>query len=380
MRANTARRTPNMPQHPHNDRTQQRLLPWIALIGFLGVALYALLPADFWLPEYKSAHHTVTPPQAITADDFEDNDWEDEIAQQPPKLPPVTAPPKEIPGPPLSAKPSAQTADGGQFKKHYQTYRLPGDYWHNLQKSGLNPTLLAQLEPLQTRLENPALTHLELLYSDYYKDGKTDPKNSKIIAVRLNTARGSDSWYARHEHQNTWYYDADGNAPEAAMDRIPLASYDHISSPFDPVRLHPITRIIRPHEGTDFKAAYGAPVRATGDGVVRFAGWQGGYGRVIIIDHVNGYQTRYAHLSDINVETGAAVKRGQTIGNLGNSGRSTGSHLHYEVRIDDIPHDPMTVDLPSARPLAANYKDAWQYRCGQYEKEMNALAKNKTPR
>ena len=140
-----------MPQHPHNDRTQQRLLPWIALIGFLGVALYALLPADFWLPEYKSAHHTVTPPQAITADDFEDNDWEDEIAQQPPKLPPVTAPPKEIPGPPLSAKPSAQTADGGQFKKHYQTYRLPGDYWHNLQKSGLNPTLLAQLEPLQTR-------------------------------------------------------------------------------------------------------------------------------------------------------------------------------------------------------------------------------------
>ena len=164
------------------------------------------------------------------------------------------------------------------------------------------------------------------------------------------------------------------------MDRIPLASYDHISSPFDPVRLHPITRIIRPHEGTDFKAAYGAPVRATGDGTVRFAGWQGGYGRVIIIDHDNGYQTRYAHLSDINVETGAAVKRGQTIGNLGNSGRSTGSHLHYEVRIDDVPYDPMTVDLPSTRPLAANYKDAWRYRCDQFDKEMNALAKNKPTR
>ena len=114
--------------------------------------------------------------------------------------------------------------------------------------------------------------------------------------------------------------------------------------------------------------------------MVRFAGWQGGYGRVIIIDHANGYQTRYAHLSDINVETGAAVKRGQTIGNLGNSGRSTGSHLHYEVRIDDVPYDPMTVDLPSTRPLAANYKDTWRYRCDQYEKEMNALAKNKTPR
>ena len=150
MRANTARRNPN-----HATTPAQRPHPTTPLA----------VDSPHWLPRrrpvrhlargllaarYKSAHHTVTPPQAITADDFEDNDWEDEIAQQPPKLPPVTAPPKEIPGPPLSAKPSAQTADGGQFKKHYQTYRLPGDYWHNLQKSGLNPTLLAQLEPLQT--------------------------------------------------------------------------------------------------------------------------------------------------------------------------------------------------------------------------------------
>jgi len=103
-----------MPQHPHNDRTQQRLLPWIALIGFLGVALYALLPADFWLPEYKSAHHTVTPPQAITADDFEDNDWEDEIAQQPPKLPPVTA---------------LETA----FRAAFQTYQDADHRWQQQQ-------------------------------------------------------------------------------------------------------------------------------------------------------------------------------------------------------------------------------------------------------
>jgi len=279
-----------MPQHPHNDRTQQRLLPWIALIGFLGVALYALLPADFWLPEYKSAHHTVTPPQAITADDFEDNDWEDEIAQQPPKLPPVTAPPKEIPGPPLSAKPSAQTADGGQFKKHYQTYRLPGDYWHNLQKSGLNPTLLAQLEPLQHRLEDGALTHIDLYYADYEKDGKIDPKNSKIIALRLNTQSGSNTWYARHENKNTWYYDHDGNAPEAMMDRIPLASYDHITSPFDPMRVHPITRIIRPHEGTDFKAAYGSAVHATGDGIVR-APANGSVATIFPTRHAIGLET-----------------------------------------------------------------------------------------
>lgn len=364
-----------MPPELHNDRTQRRLLPWIALIGFLGVALYALLPADFWLPEYKSAHHTVTPPEALTTDDFEDDDYEDEPAAPPPTQPPAP-PPKEIPGPPTSAKPPAKTADNGRFIKHYQTWRLSGDYWYHLQKSGFNPTLVAQLEPLQHRLEDGALTHIDLYYADYEKDGKIDPKNSKIIALRLNTRSGSNTWYARHENKNTWYYDHDGNAPEAMMDRIPLTSYDHITSPFDPMRVHPITRIIRPHEGTDFKAAYGSAVHATGDGIVRFSGWQGGYGRVVIIDHPNGYQTRYAHLSAAQVETGDSVKRGQTIGNLGNSGRSTGSHLHYEVRIDDIPHDPMTVSLPSTRPLAANNKDAWRYRCDQFDQEMNRLAGN----
>mgnify|MGYP000852881422 FL=1 len=364
-----------MPPELHNDRTQRRLLPWIALIGFLGVALYALLPADFWLPEYKSAHHTVTPREALTADDFEDDDYEDEPAPPPSPQPPAPSP-KEIPGPPTSAKPPAKTADNGRFIKHYQTWRLSGDYWYHLQKSGFNPTLVAQLEPLQHRLEDGALTHIDLYYADYEKDGKIDPKNSKIIALRLNTRSGSNTWYARHENKNTWYYDHDGNAPEAMMDRIPLASYDHITSPFDPMRVHPITRIIRPHEGTDFKAAYGSAVHATGDGIVRFSGWQGGYGRVVIIDHPNGYQTRYAHLSAAQVETGDSVKRGQTIGNLGNSGRSTGSHLHYEVRIDDIPHDPMTVSLPSTRPLAANNKDAWRYRCDQFDQEMNRLAGN----
>ncbi len=364
-----------MPPELHNDRTQRRLLPWIALIGFLGVALYALLPADFWLPEYKSAHHTVTPPEALTADDFADDDYEDEPAAPPPPQPSAPSP-KEIPGPPTSAKPPAKAADNGRFIKHYQTWRLSGDYWYHLQKSGFNPTLVAQLEPLQHRLEDGALTHIDLYYADYEKDGKIDPKNSKIIALRLNTRSGSNTWYARHENKNTWYYDHDGNAPEAMMDRIPLASYDHITSPFDPMRVHPITRIIRPHEGTDFKAAYGSAVHATGDGIVRFSGWQGGYGRVVIIDHPNGYQTRYAHLSAAQVETGDSVKRGQTIGNLGNSGRSTGSHLHYEVRIDDIPHDPMTVSLPSTRPLAANNKDAWRYRCDQFDQEMNRLAGN----
>ena len=496
-----------MPQHPHNDRTLQRLLPWLALIGFLGVALYALLPLDFWLPEYKSAHHTVTAGEALPNDTLpEDDDSGDIIdddlppapppggekpetpshetaAQTPssettpqtppsetkpaippsgttPQTPPSGTTPQTPPGgttpqappsgttpqtPPGGTTPQAppggttpqtppggttpqippggttpqtppsgttpqtpssetkpaippgsttpQTPPGGEkpqasagsdektieskgdFHKHYRSFRAVGNQWQHIAKSDLNPVLIKQLEPLQHKIEDEAISTVEILYSTYTKDGKTNPENSKIIAARLREGRYTYTYYARFEGKNIWYYDREGNAPEVAMDRIPLDHYDHISSPFDPARVHPITHIIRPHEGTDFKAAHGSPVRATGDGIVNYAGWRGGYGRVVIIDHVNGYQTRYAHLSDLDVETGQEVARGQTVGRLGNSGMSTGSHLHYEVRINDIPYDPMTVQLPENKPLPESYKDAWRYRCTQYEREMTEIAK-----
>lgn len=97
----------------------------------------------------------------------------------------------------------------------------------------------------------------------------------------------------------------------------------------------------RMHEGTDFAGGYGTPVYATADGVVTHAGWQGGYGRLITIQHAFGLETRYAHLSDIRVNVGDRVSRGDRIGDMGNSGRSTGTHLHYEVRVGSQPINPM---------------------------------------
>lgn len=98
----------------------------------------------------------------------------------------------------------------------------------------------------------------------------------------------------------------------------------------------------RMHEGTDMAGDYGTPVYATGDGVVSFAGWDSGYGRLIKIKHDFGIETRYAHLSAFNVEAGQKVSRGDRIGDTGNSGRSTGTHLHYEVRIGGTAVNPMT--------------------------------------
>jgi murein DD-endopeptidase MepM/ murein hydrolase activator NlpD len=94
------------------------------------------------------------------------------------------------------------------------------------------------------------------------------------------------------------------------------------------------------HTGLDFRAAMGDPVRATADGKVASAGWAGGYGRMVEIDHGNGLSTRYGHLSEISVKVGDSVKIGQVIGAVGSTGRSTGPHLHYETRIDGEAVDP----------------------------------------
>ncbi len=97
----------------------------------------------------------------------------------------------------------------------------------------------------------------------------------------------------------------------------------------------------RMHYGTDFAAAHGTPIYSTADGVVTHAGWTSGYGRLIKIKHEFGYETRYGHLSKIRVQVGQRVSRGERIGDMGNTGRSTGTHLHYEVRVNGDAKNPM---------------------------------------
>lgn len=129
-------------------------------------------------------------------------------------------------------------------------------------------------------------------------------------------------------------------AAEKAPFAVPVKSAFRFTSGFG-IRRDPKTGGRRMHAGVDFAGPTGTPLYATADGVVIHSGWSSGYGRLVKIQHEFGIETRYAHLSKINVTVGQRVSRGDRIGDMGASGRVTGVHLHYEVRVGGKPVNPM---------------------------------------
>src|SRR5262249_19705907 len=121
--------------------------------------------------------------------------------------------------------------------------------------------------------------------------------------------------------------------------RKPLSGEIEMTSGFG-VRMDPFFRSLAMHTGVDMRANSGEPVHATAAGKVTSAGWSGGYGRMVEVDHGNGLSTRYGHLSAIEVSEGQMVRVGQVVGRVGSTGRSTGPHLHYETRVDGDAVDP----------------------------------------
>ena len=149
------------------------------------------------------------------------------------------------------------------------------------------------------------------------------------------------------------FYDAEGNISRRTFMRVPL-DVQSVTSEFSPMRRHPVTGVLRPHLGTDFRAPWGAVVRAAADGTVEFAGVGTCYGNYIRIAHGPGILTLYAHLSSIDphVKKGTKVKYGEVIGRVGQTGLATGPHLHYELMIDGVQITPRTADLPATENLS----------------------------
>jgi murein DD-endopeptidase MepM/ murein hydrolase activator NlpD len=122
--------------------------------------------------------------------------------------------------------------------------------------------------------------------------------------------------------------------------RKPVTGEIDLSSPFG-VRVDPFLHVPAMHTGLDFRGDYGEPIHATAAGTVTSAGWSGGYGKMVEVDHGNGLATRYGHLSEIDVSVGQPIRIGQVVGKLGSTGRSTGPHLHYETRVDGEAVNPV---------------------------------------
>ncbi|MGE0611705.1 MAG: M23 family metallopeptidase, partial [Hyphomicrobiales bacterium] len=158
------------------------------------------------------------------------------------------------------------------------------------------------------------------------------------------------------------FYDRDGNSAKKFLMRKPVKG-GRFTSGFG-MRRHPILGGSKMHLGTDFGAPHGTPILAAGSGVVEVAGRKGGYGNYVRIRHANGYKTAYGHMSKFaaNMRPGARVQQGQVIGFVGNTGISSGPHLHFEVLVNNRHVNPMTIPVPrgkqlTGRQLAEFYKE-----------------------
>ncbi len=177
-------------------------------------------------------------------------------------------------------------------------------------------------------------------------------RHARVLAAEfVNRGREYRAYWLTSRSE---YFDDEGKSMRRVFLKAPV-DFRRISSRFTRRRYHPRLGIYRAHLGTDYAADTGTRVYGTADGTVTRAGRWGGYGRMVEIRHVNGYRTRYAHLSFIakGIRAGKKVRQGQLIGFVGSSGLATGPHLHYELLRNGAAIDQRTVDLPSGKPVAA---------------------------
>ncbi len=207
----------------------------------------------------------------------------------------------------------------------------------------------------------------KLLYETPFVDGQQIENGSILFAEFYN--QNNRYTAVRHEGKNKkWeYFNEDGGSLEKAFLKAPL-DFAYVSSHFNPNRRHPILNTIRAHNGVDYAAKRGTPIRATGEGVIQSVGWKSGYGRTIVLRHGGEITTLYAHMDKYHpsMAKGMKVSQGQTIGYVGDSGLATAPHLHYEFRIGEKRTDPLKVALPSAAPIDQSKMDQFKLSRNNY--------------
>jgi murein DD-endopeptidase MepM/ murein hydrolase activator NlpD len=200
-----------------------------------------------------------------------------------------------------------------------------------------------------------------LLYEEHWRDGSPLVEGEILAAEFVNQGTRHRAIRYQSPDGRVNYFSPEGKNLRKAFVRAPLA-FTRVSSNFNPRRRHPILNTIRAHQGVDYAAPSGTPVRAPGDGKVVFRGRKGGYGNAVILQHPGGVTTLYGHLSGFakSARYGQRVAQGQVIGYVGATGLATAPHLHYEYRKNGVHLNPRTVKLPDATPLDASARPAFQ--------------------
>jgi len=196
-----------------------------------------------------------------------------------------------------------------------------------------------------------------VIYETPYSEGEKVKNGDIILAKFVNRGETYSANRFFLNENDKEFFDDNGNNLQKAFLRAPL-DFAYISSHFNPNRMHPVLHTIRAHNGVDYAAKTGSPVRTTGNGTVHYAGRRNGCGNEIVIKHSNDYSTRYCHLSKFksSIKKGTKVIQGETIGFVGSTGLATGPHLHYEFKIGNKHVDPVKLQLPSAEPISQNLR------------------------
>ncbi|WP_104205289.1 peptidoglycan DD-metalloendopeptidase family protein [Billgrantia saliphila] len=238
---------------------------------------------------------------------------------------------------------------------------VSGSFARSAQATGLSSTEVAQIsrlleKKLDFRRDTRRGDEFQVLIESDVIDGAS--YDSRVLAIEYQGAR-MDLTLVRNSEDNN-FYTPDGQSLDPAFSRYPFEGSYRMSSGYNPRRQHPVTGRVSPHRGTDWAMPIGTAVHAPADGRVEKVGNHPVAGRYVVIRHDNGYRTRYLHLSRAMVSRGERVAMGERIALSGNTGRSTGPHLHYEVIVNNNPVDAMKVDLPESQSLEGERLVAFQ--------------------
>jgi murein DD-endopeptidase MepM/ murein hydrolase activator NlpD len=238
-----------------------------------------------------------------------------------------------------------------ELRSQFANAEIRSNFWSAGIEAGLSESQIMSLAgifgwDIDFGLDIRAGDSFSVIYETQFVDGEFI-SNGNIIAAQFSN-QGHLYQAVRHTDGN--YYKPDGASMRQAFLRAPV-SFQYVSSNFNPRRLHPVLKTVRPHNGVDYVAPVGTPIMAAGDGKVVESAYNSLNGHYVFIQHANNIVTKYLHLSKRLVKKGEKVRQGEAIGKLGSTGRVTGAHLHYEFLVSGVHRNPRTVKLPQATPL-----------------------------